>query len=139
MAKAKLYVIGKRGEGIVFLRTSPLRVVQISHETIVEYEASNPGTDGYARVAASAKGIFSNSVEPASSSVNEALETLIRGGAVVSEADFTFIGDVEDSGWDDRRHVQLPLAQVLEALAADAIASGELFDAILSDSPNSAV
>ena len=52
------FIVGKKGFGVLFIRTAPLRVASVSHETIAAYEASHPGVDGYARVAAAAKSML---------------------------------------------------------------------------------
>ncbi|MBT9371095.1 MULTISPECIES: hypothetical protein [Rhizobium] len=143
MGTSHLYVIGKRGLGVLFVRTAPLRVAMVSDETILKYEEAHPGVDGYAKVAASAKALLASRDGQPEGAIDQAqragIEALVAGGAVISDVDFSFLGEVTDSGWTINRMVNSPLEGALAALGPDAPASGDLFDAILSDSPNSAV
>jgi hypothetical protein len=140
MSNSQFYVIGKKGSGVIFVRTSPLRVASVSHEVIAAYEESHPGVDGYARVAAAAKGMLVSQDGQADTTLDQiqiqGIETLIAGGATVSEADFAFVGDVVDAGWDFSRDRQLPIESALKAVGPSGVASGDLFEAILSDDPN---
>jgi hypothetical protein len=142
MTTSKLYIIGKKGDGVIFLRTEPLRVAQVTHETIVAYETSNPGIDGYARIAAAAKGMLAGQDGEPDTSLDQVqiqgIEALIAGGAVVSEADFALVGDVVDTGWDDNRIIRMPIESPLTAVGPSGATTGDLFDAILSDTPNTA-
>lgn len=66
------------------------------------------------------------------------IEALVAGGAVVSEADFAFVGEVIDAGWDFNRMVQAPIRSALKAVGPAGSVTGELFDAILADDTNAA-
>ncbi len=68
----------------------------------------------------------------------QGIEALVAGGAVVSEADFAFIGEVVDAGWDFNRMVQAPIEAALKAVGPAGAVTGELFDAILADDSNTA-
>ena len=57
---------------------------------------------------------------------------------MVSEADFAFIGEVSDAGWDFNRMVQAPIEAALKAVGPAGSVTGELFDAILADDSNTA-
>lgn len=142
MNNSQLYIIGKKGAGVLFVRTFPLRVAQVSHETILAYEADHPGVDGYAKVAASAKAMLIGQDGQPETNLDQpqiqGIETLIAGGAVVSEADFTFVGEITDAGWDCNRFVLMPIESALTAVGPSGATTGDLFDAILSDTPNSA-
>ncbi|AYD04391.1 hypothetical protein [Neorhizobium sp. NCHU2750] len=142
MANSQFYVIGKKGSGVLFVRTEPLRVASVSHDVIAEYEASHPGVDGYARVAAAAKGMLVGQDGQPETTLDQVqaqgIETVIASGAVMSDADFAFVGDVVDAGWDFNRVIQLPIESALKAVGPSGIASGDLFAAILSDTPNKA-
>ncbi|OLP56261.1 hypothetical protein BJF92_15280 [Rhizobium rhizosphaerae] len=142
MASSQFYIIGKKGSGVLFVRTSPLRVATVSHEAIIAYEAEHEGIDGYARVAAAAKAMLLNQDGKPETGLDDVqiqgIEALIAGGAVVSEADFAFVGDVIDAGWDFNRKSQSPLESALQAVGPSGPAAGELFEAILADTPNAA-
>nr|WP_323571655.1 hypothetical protein [Rhizobium sp. 28DA2] len=107
------FIVGKKGFGVLFIRTAPLRVASVSHETIAAYEASHPGVDGYARVAAAAKSMLVRQDGQPENELDQVqiqgIEALVAGGAVVSEADFAFVGEVIDAGWDFNRMVQAPI------------------------------
>lgn len=143
MSVSKLYVIGKKGEGVILVRTSPLRAATISHDTILAYESVHPGVDGYAKIAAAAKSMLLAQDGQSETSLDQAqiqgIEALVAGGTIICESDFVLQGAVVDSGWVSNRVIVSPLGHALEALGPDAPVSGELFNAILSDSPNSAV
>lgn len=140
MTKSTFYIIGKRGSGVLFIKTMPLRVASVSDEAILAYEAQHPGVDGYARVAAAAKSMLLSQDGQPDSDLDaiqiQGIEALIAGRAVVSEADFAFVGEVTDAGWDFNRKSQSPLEAALKAVGPSGPAAGELFDAILSDTPN---
>ncbi|CVI64165.1 MULTISPECIES: hypothetical protein [Agrobacterium] len=136
------FIVGKKGFGVLFIRTAPLRVASVSHETIAAYEASHPGVDGYARVAAAAKSMLVRQDGQPEAELDQVqiqgIEALVAGGAVVSEADFAFIGEVVDAGWDFNRMVQVPIEAALKAVGPAGAVTGELFDAILADDSNTA-
>lgn len=126
----------------VFHLESIVRVASVSHETITAYEASHPGVDGYARVAAAAKAMLVRQDGQPEAELDQVqiqgIEALVSGGAVVSEADFAFIGEVVDAGWDFNRMVLTPIEAALKAVGPAGSITGELFDAILADDPNAA-
>lgn len=136
------FIVGKKGFGVLFIRTTPLRVASVSHETITAYEASHPGVDGYARVAAAAKAMLVRQDGQPEAELDQVqiqgIEALVSGGAVVSEADFAFIGEVVGAGWDFNRMVLTPIEAALKAVGPAGSITGELFDAILADGPNAA-
>jgi len=140
MSNSQFYVVGKKGAGVLFVRTSPLRVASVSHDVIAAYEAAHPGVDGYARVAAAAKGMLVGQDGKSDTTLDQVqiqgIETLIAGGATVSDADFAFVGEVVDAGWDFNRIIQMPIESPLRAVGPSGPAPGQLFEAILSDKPN---
>jgi len=140
MSNSQFYIVGKKGAGVLFIRTSPLRVASVSHDVIVQYEAAHPGIDGYARVAAAAKGMLVGQDGKPDTVLDQVqiqgIETLIAGGAVVSDADFALVGEVVDAGWDFNRDVQPPIGSALKAVGPSGPVTGQLFEAILSDTPN---
>jgi hypothetical protein len=115
-------------------------VASVSDDVITKYEAAHPGVDGYARVAAAAKAMLVSQDGQPDTTLDQVqiqgIETLIAGGATVSDADFAFVGEVVDAGWDFNRDIQLPIESALKAVGPSGSSSGELFEAILSDSPN---
>ena len=140
MSNSQFYIIGKKGAGVLFVRTSPLRVASVSHEAIVEYEPSHPGVDGYARIAGAGKAMLVGQDGQPDTSLDEVqikgVESIIASGAAISEADFVFVGEVVDAGWDFNRVIQLPIESALKAVGPSGASAGQLFEAILSDRPN---
>ncbi|KJF69033.1 MULTISPECIES: hypothetical protein [Rhizobium] len=136
------FIVGKKDFGILFIRTAPLKVASVSHETIAAYEASHPGVDGYARVAAAAKSMLVRQDGLPETELDQVqiqgIEALLAGGAVVSEADFALVGEVIDTGWDFNRMVLAPIESALQAVGPAGAITGELFDAILADDTNAA-
>jgi len=136
------FIVGKKGFVVLFIRTAPRRVASVSHETIAAYEASHPGVDGYARVAAAAKSMLVRQDGQPENELDQVqiqgIEALVAGGAVVSEADFAFVGEVIDAGWDFHRMVQAPIESALKAVGPAGSVTGELCDAILADDTNAA-
>ena len=135
MSDSQLYVIGKRGSGVLFVRTSPLRAAMVSAKTIKQYEDKHPGVDGYARVAVAARSMMAEQDGNPDTFIDEiqaqGIEAVIAGGAVLSEADFAFIGQVVDAGWDSNRKSQMPIEDVLRAISPSEGAEGQLVDALL--------
>jgi hypothetical protein len=139
MTNSQLYVIGKKGSGVLFVKTNPLRVAMVSDATIQQYEASHPGVDGYARIGAAARSMIADQDGNPNTSIDDiqaqGIETVLAGGAVMSEADFAFIGDVIDTGWDMSRKSQMPIEDALMAVGPYGGATVNLVDAILADTP----
>lgn len=139
MTDTALYVIGKKGSGVLFVRTAPLRAAIVSDDTIRAYEASHPGVDGYARVAAAARAMIADQDGNPATSIDpvqaQGIEAVIAGGAVLSEADFAFVGDVVNAGWDVNRKGQMPIESPLSVVGPSST-STDLVDAVLSDTPS---
>jgi hypothetical protein len=140
MSNSQFFVVGKRGSGVIFVRTAPLRVAMVSHETIVEYEAGRPGIDGYAQVAVAAKTMMTNQ-DGQADTFNDPMEiegiaALLSQGSGFCEADIAMVGGVVDEGWDFNRDITTPIDDVLMAVGPNSPETGHLFQAILSDSPN---
>ncbi|WP_374311030.1 hypothetical protein [Dongia sp.] len=118
----KLYVIGDREAGVLFVKTEPLKLTHISKATIETYAAQKGQTfdNVFAQIAAGAKSII-NKTEVAQSfpdldTTYQAIGQLIGKGAVVSDADFCFIADIDDSDWSASRFVAPPLSSALADL-----------------------
>lgn len=138
MADSNFYVIGKKGAGVLFIRTVPLRAALVPHQAILDYEALNPGVDGYAHVGAAARtwlatqdGNPNTHIDPNQA---QGIETVLAGGATISEAEFTFVGAVSDGDWDLNRMSQMPIQAALKATGPSATGT-DLTQAILSDTP----
>jgi hypothetical protein len=136
MTDTALYVIGKKGSGVLFVRTAPLRAAVVTDDTIRAYEAAHAGVDGYARIAAAARAMIADQDGNPATSIDpvqaQGIEAVIAGGAVLSEADFAFVGDVINTGWDVNRKAQMPIEAALAAVGP-AATSTDLVQAVLSD------
>ncbi|MEE4013749.1 hypothetical protein V1T76_16900 [Roseibium sp. FZY0029] len=137
MAQSSFYVIGKRGHGVVFLRMDPLRVSRVSHETIMTYEQQNAGVDGYAKIAAAARVLFAESDGNPETSLSqvesEGIYQAIKQGSTISDVDFAFLTDVDDSDWDLNRLSWAPIQDPVSKTGSGATNSESLQDAVLSD------
>ncbi|MGX1497084.1 hypothetical protein [Roseibium aggregatum] len=137
MAQSSFYVIGKRGHGVVFLRMDPLRVSRVSHETIMTYEQQNAGVDGYAKIAAAARVLFAESDGNPETSLSqvesEGIYQAIKQGSTISDVDFAFLTDVDDTDWDLNRLSWAPIQDPVSKTGSGADNSETLQDAVLSD------
>jgi hypothetical protein len=117
-----MYIIGDRESGVLFVKTAPLKLTNVSKATIQSYAASKGISydQAFAQLAAAAKAII-NKTETAQSiadvdSSYAAIGQLIGNGAVLSDVDFCFVADVDDSDWSTKRGVVPPLSSVLADL-----------------------
>jgi hypothetical protein len=137
MTQSSFYVIGKRGHGVVFLRMDPLRVSRVSHETIMRYEEQNAGVDGYAKIAAAARVLFAESDGNPETSLSqvesEGIYQVIKQGSTISDVDFAFLTDVDDSDWDLNRLSWAPIQDPVSKTGSGMGNSESLQDAVLSD------
>jgi hypothetical protein len=140
VSNSQFFVVGKRGSGVIFVRTSPLRVAMVAHETILQYEAEHSGIDGYAQVAVAAKTMMTNQDGQPDTVCDpmeiEGIAALLSQGTAFCDADIALVGGVVDEGWDFNRIITTPIDDVLMAVGPNSPASGHLFQAILSDTPN---
>lgn len=95
MPEGRVYVVGDRGAGVLIVQTSPLRVVEISHEEIIKYSEAQK-VDGYAKLAAALWRLMSDSkTEGGSGKVDgSGIESLVTANVTISEASFVFSGKV---------------------------------------------
>ncbi len=125
MADGKIYVLGKRGFGVLFVKTDPFRASFISDQAIQAYEASDPAIgDGYAEIAAAAKGMIAESdgnAATTSISVDErkGIKKLVSSGTVLTDLDFAFFADTVNADWDVSRKAFDPLEDALEQVGPD--------------------
>jgi hypothetical protein len=117
-----MYIIGDRESGVLFVKTAPLKLTNVSKATIQSYAASKGISydQAFAQLAAAAKAII-NKTETAQSVADldtsyAAIGQLIGKGAVLSDVDFCFVADIDDSDWSTKRGVVPPLSSVLADL-----------------------
>jgi hypothetical protein len=119
---AKLYVIGDRDSGVLFIKTEPLKLTHISKTTMEAYAAKNGTTYDtvFAQVASGAKAIINKSEMPQSiadlDTTYLAIGQLIGKGATLSDADFCFVANIDDTDWSTNRLTVPPLSSALADL-----------------------
>ena len=119
---SKLYVIGDKQSGVLFIKLSPLKLTHISKATMESYAAQR-GTSYeaiFAQVASGARAII-NKTEVAQSfqdleTTYEAIGQLIGKGTVISDVDFCFGAEIDDTDWAAKRSIVPPLSSALADL-----------------------
>jgi hypothetical protein len=134
---SRLYVIGDRQTGVLFIKTEPLKLTHLSKATIEAYatQRSKSYDSVFAEIAAGAKAIV-NKTEvqqsiPDIDTSYQAIGNLIGKGTILSDADFCFVGDIDDSDWSATRTTVPPLSSVLADLTP-ATGSDQLHEGSLS-------
>ena len=121
----RLYVIGDKDTGVLFVKTDPLRAAIIPKSAIEQYASERGFTyaAAFARVAEGAKKMIiqaDGSDVPADvEEVYEALGALVEAGTVITDAEFCFIAEVENSDWSARRYSSPPIERALAILGPD--------------------
>lgn len=119
---SRLYVIGDRPTGVLFIKTDPLKLTHLSKATIESYAAQHGDTYDtiFAQIAAGAKSIVNKTQLqqdiPDIETSYQAIGNLIGKGAVLSDADFCFVANIDDSDWSTKRMTVPPLSSVLADL-----------------------
>lgn len=119
---SRLYIIGDRESGVLFIKTEPLKLTHLSKATIDSYAKQHGSTyDGvYAQIAAGAKAIINKTQVqqgiPDLDTSYQAIGSLIGKGAVLSDVDFCFAADIDDSDWTTKRGCVPPLGSLLADL-----------------------
>jgi hypothetical protein len=119
---ARLYVIGDRETGVLFVKTQPLLVTHITKETIESYAASHGVSfdNVFVRLAVGAKALMNKSETNQSvadiDSTYTAIGQLIGKGTTISDAEFCFIADIDDTDWASYRLITPELDSVIADL-----------------------
>jgi len=109
---SRLYVIGDKKTGVLFLKTDPLRSVIIPTNAIRAYAKAEKITfeEAFGRVGSVAKFLTNKGSKspkyPDSSPLFKAVGDLIAGGETLSDADFCFVADLSaeaSKGFDAKR------------------------------------
>jgi len=109
---SRLYVIGDKKTGVLFLKTDPLRSVIIPANAIRAYAKAEKISfeEAFGRVGSVAKFLTNKGSKtpkyPDSSPLFKAVGELIADGEVLSDADFCFVADLSaaaSKGFDARR------------------------------------
>lgn len=109
---SRLYVIGDKKTGVLFLKTDPLRTVIIPTKAIQAYAKAEKISfdEAFGRVGSVAKFLTNKGSKspkyPDSSPLFKAVGDLIAGGETLSDADFCFVADLSaaaSKGFDAKR------------------------------------
>jgi hypothetical protein len=136
---SKMYVIGTRETGVLFLRTEPLRAATISREEIERYAEARGLTfeAAFARVAEStrhATGRLDDDDDMAD--VPDRLDTFrksVERGAKISDAAFCYVAEVENQAWSARTYQSPTIERALRALDPASPASGGVTEVAMCD------
>jgi hypothetical protein len=121
---ARLYVVGDRDTGVLFIKTDPLLVTHISKETIEAYATSHGVSfdNVFVQIAIGAKAMVNKSEKdqslPDLETSYQAIGQLIGRGATISDAEFCFIADIDDADWVSYRGITPELNSVITNLTA---------------------
>ena len=97
---ARLYVIGDKKTGVLFLKTNPLRSVIIPSSAIKAYAKAEKVSfdDAFGRIGSVAKFLANKGAKspkyPDSSPLFKAVGDLIAGGETLSDVDFCFVSEL---------------------------------------------
>ncbi|GAB2177875.1 hypothetical protein [Dongia sp. agr-C8] len=140
-ATGRLYVIGDRDTGVLFVKTEPLRASIVPLTTIARYAGTNGISldEAFARIARGAKSMIidrDNSAVPAlDPMVFDTFFDMVKNGTVISDASFCFIAEVQNAEWENRRYRYPPVGPALKELnpetsspSGDALKEVELMD-----------
>jgi hypothetical protein len=121
----RMYVIGDRNTGVLFVKTDPLRAAIVPLQNIEAYANQSGITvdEAFARVARGAKSMIIRSdgqgVPAATAQVFETFFDLVNEGTVITDAAFCFIAEVENQDWSDRRYNCPPVGLALQTVGPE--------------------
>ncbi len=139
MKDSKLYIIGARGSGVLFVKTNPFRLTLIPHKNIMDHDSANPGSDGYAIIAAAARAMIAAADEDPNTSIDHdmslGIEAIVSAGVALSDVDFAFLSDVSNDGWDAKRKIHMPINSALENISPNSPANpdSQMSQAVMDD------
>lgn len=122
---AKLYTIGHKKNGVLFVKTDPLRAVLISSDEMSDYakQIGKSPDEIFGEVGAACKELVDSFGNAASGgAVPEeiaAFSSLLASDNSKTDAEFCFVADVPDSGWEACRIWNVPIGNALLSLIPD--------------------
>ncbi len=121
---AKLYTIGHKNTGVLFVKTDPLRAVLISLEEIAAYakQVGKSTDEIFGEVGAACKELvdsFGNAASGGAVPEDIAAFGSLLASNTVSGAEFCFVTEVPDSGWEACRLWNVPIGNALLNLIPD--------------------
>lgn len=123
MADARMYVIGDKDAGIVLVKTNPLKLVSIPKTAIETYAAARDMSfaDVFGLLAARTRkmvnlGQSNPPPMPDDDAFFDSIGFTIKNGGSVSEAEFCFVADIENTLYTSNRVRIDPIKEALEKL-----------------------
>ena len=116
---AKLYTIGKKESGFLFVKTDPLRAVSISREEIDGYatQVGQSSDEIFGEIVAACKEIaetFGNASDGGMVPEDVAeFGALFASGTGTADAEFCLVADVPERGWQTSRWWNVPIGNAL--------------------------
>ncbi len=142
MPQSSLYVVGVKGEGVLFVRTNPFRAVVVSDESIRAHDEANPGCDGYDRMAEAAKKLIASAPQ-VGGAMEEITEDSTQTETQASAVDFAFFSPVDETDMYTARFISQPLSGLFEGKdpATKSGSSGvqQLSSIVMNDTPDGSV
>jgi hypothetical protein len=122
----RLYAVGDRKNGVLFVKTDPFRAVMVDEQAIDKY-AKTVGKDYntvFGEIAGWATGFIAsvddNGTPDDSPGVPDAIAQRVTRGSALTDADFCFVANITNADdWDTKRNfvdIQ-PIALALDAIA----------------------
>ncbi len=121
----RMYVIGDRDTGVLFVKTAPLRAAIIPRARIQDYADQHgiPFERAFALVARSAKGMIiaadDDNIPADVPEVHDTFFDLVNEGTIISDAEFCFIAEVQNEGWSERRYGYPPIEPALQVIGPE--------------------
>lgn len=123
MADAKMYVIGDREEGLILVKTNPLKLVTIPKASIEAYANTNNKTydEVFGLLAARTRkavnlGQSNPPPLPDDDAFFESIGFTVKNGGSVSEAEFCFIAEIDNALYSSIRLRVDPIKMALQKL-----------------------
>ena len=118
---SRVYVIGDKETGVLFVLLNPLRAAIVPLAEVEKYAGRHGKSTeaAFGDVAAAIQGLILKTdgvdVPEADPLVHDTFRALIAGGTTVSDAAFCFVSEVDSSDWQTFRHSFPPIEPVIAA------------------------
>ncbi|HWA91097.1 MAG TPA: hypothetical protein VG889_13755 [Rhizomicrobium sp.] len=114
----RLYVIGDKETGVLFVTVDPLRVAYVGNDDIAAYAgAGSPPEEIFARIAGAIKSVIICSEDSKTKlgigTGGQQVQRQVESGVTVSDAEFCFVANMKDGRWEAKRQPFPPLYGVL--------------------------
>ncbi len=113
---SKVYVIGDKDTGVVWLMLEPLRVAMVSKQEIAAFaeRIDQSYEEAFSAIAAASQKLMLDEAD--ADSDWEKFGSLVSGGRQVADADFCFIADVQSNDWQALRDGCMPISDAIGVL-----------------------